>query len=998
MVDLPNFLPTRKNTLGFHDTGHLSSSDVEMDGPIPRRSKKDAIPLIQPPIAPATTPSHEHAGLLHPAGNDRLITTLQKCFSELLEKQDEQADRLHKAVTDLKPKVPATDKKTTFWNLYNNLADDHDKEFHERYSTDLDASLIFAGLFSAIDSAFIIQIQPEIQPRGTRLIIIIAQSLLYISLGSTLLAALLAVLGKQWLMYYSAAGERGTIEARGLERQRKFDGLRKWKFDTIMQLFPLLLHVGLLLFATGLSVYLWTKHFSLAIIVLSFTSLGVVSYILLLVSAVVSPDSPFQTPLAPFVTHLISTRAWLKTTWFIDTVTVRPRSLIRYACAAVSNHIHQFNDNLPIFSKRKSNPENVTAAISSEEPATLFIGEFPKTSPEVPAVLWVLETSADPHTVAVAAEIVVDLQWPRTLDLGQQLTRLRDSILACFDASRDGPTFILNHIRNGMAHRAIHFGRAYCTLRCVHSAFHSNQGQESQFRHSNLSYRSHAGSPWGKLPAQFDHLPELANVIRILNGQPNLVFDSDASLATKWALHIIPSLQYGGFEWKLWSLKDFLTQFDRTIPNLGPAGFSDYLFCVYTFLSPESSREISWMDKRTRQTPRISTNTAADIISTTGRLAKKLEDHMWHRDLPYHRRQSIVYQFCSDLPGSDGCIDIILATGFLTETYSGIGWPKSGDSHWVYRALDNISAEDDHRWRHRITGIAGLLQALLYYDTPPAPEHVHHLLRALTISGDISKNATRILLRNNIRSWFEDDELGPMLQGASVWASLTRVALELNDDAQFIRIIRMGYTLVAMPDWKSQIGGDLCSWITIFFRVWNWELVEKYNYVLERIWNPDGGDYAFMDDTETALGLTFVALCKVWEDMNFTSLGGLHESVRWLRCTSSAIFHRVYEDKSHDHWIAITSSSWFKTQFSTPLRNSLVKAAAAARREVAGESSTTPGEIISPEMRKGLTSIVEILHAIAGELETWDHWKNLRDHFDEEIDALQTSFQAMPAA
>ncbi|KAJ7106200.1 hypothetical protein C8R44DRAFT_577704, partial [Mycena epipterygia] len=56
------------------------------------------------------------------------------------------------------------DKKTKFWNLYKALADEHDKEFLQKYSTDLDTSLIFAGLFSAVSSAFIIQIQLAIQP------------------------------------------------------------------------------------------------------------------------------------------------------------------------------------------------------------------------------------------------------------------------------------------------------------------------------------------------------------------------------------------------------------------------------------------------------------------------------------------------------------------------------------------------------------------------------------------------------------------------------------------------------------------------------------------------------------------------------------------------------------------------------------------------------------------------------------------------------------------
>ncbi|KAJ7670685.1 hypothetical protein DFH06DRAFT_1037705, partial [Mycena polygramma] len=225
--------------------------------------------------------------------NDRLTHTLERCFSELMQKQEDQSDKFQEALEALtpklealKPKPPVTDKKTAFWNAYKTLADEHDREFQQKYSTDLDTALIFAGLFSAVDSAFIIQIQPDIQPHGTALVILVAQNLLYVSLFSTLLAALLAVLGKQWLMYYMAAGERGTIEARGLERQRKFEGLRKWKFDAVMQMFPLLLQVGLFLFSAALSIYLWKIHLSLALVVLSFTSIGAITYTILLMSAV----------------------------------------------------------------------------------------------------------------------------------------------------------------------------------------------------------------------------------------------------------------------------------------------------------------------------------------------------------------------------------------------------------------------------------------------------------------------------------------------------------------------------------------------------------------------------------------------------------------------------------------------------------------------------------------------------------------------------------------
>ncbi|KAJ7189060.1 hypothetical protein C8R46DRAFT_980463 [Mycena filopes] len=194
--------------------------------------------------------------------HESLVQTFQALVSELAHSRELQANGLQQLLDVLKSKPPMTDRKTAFWNAYSTLADEHDKDFQQRYSTDLDVSLIFAGLFSAVDSAFIIQIQPEIQSGSSQHIIVVAaQSLLYISLCSTLLTALLAVLGKQWILAYTSAGEHGPISTRGLERQRKFDGLRKWHFETVIQMFPLLLQFGLFVFAAGLSVYLWTVSF-----------------------------------------------------------------------------------------------------------------------------------------------------------------------------------------------------------------------------------------------------------------------------------------------------------------------------------------------------------------------------------------------------------------------------------------------------------------------------------------------------------------------------------------------------------------------------------------------------------------------------------------------------------------------------------------------------------------------------------------------------------------
>jgi uncharacterized protein (DUF983 family) len=56
--------------------------------------------------------------------------------------------RIHKAVEALKPQVPVTEEKTAFWNSYMKLADECGKEFQQKYSSDLDAALIFVCVVS----------------------------------------------------------------------------------------------------------------------------------------------------------------------------------------------------------------------------------------------------------------------------------------------------------------------------------------------------------------------------------------------------------------------------------------------------------------------------------------------------------------------------------------------------------------------------------------------------------------------------------------------------------------------------------------------------------------------------------------------------------------------------------------------------------------------------------------------------------------------------------
>ncbi|KAG2749237.1 hypothetical protein P692DRAFT_201684300, partial [Suillus brevipes Sb2] len=124
------------------------------------------------------------------------------------------------------------DHRSRFWGVYKRVAEEHDGEFLERYTSDMDIVLVFSGLFSAVSTSFIVAMESNLGPDPsdttnallTQLVQIglgnfaeagstpVApastwslsastlwiQMIAYASLSMSLLAAFGAVLGKQW--------------------------------------------------------------------------------------------------------------------------------------------------------------------------------------------------------------------------------------------------------------------------------------------------------------------------------------------------------------------------------------------------------------------------------------------------------------------------------------------------------------------------------------------------------------------------------------------------------------------------------------------------------------------------------------------------------------------------------------------------------------------------------------------------------------------------------
>ncbi|KAG1850987.1 hypothetical protein C8R48DRAFT_836547 [Suillus tomentosus] len=295
------------------------------------------------------------------------------------------------------------DVESKFWATYDEVSTEYDDDFLERANGDMGIILTFAGLFSAVNSTFIIGMQPDpaettnillfhliqMTANGTSIVHDISglspytlypsstvwmQTLAYASLSFSVLAAFGAVMGKQWLNAYKAARGRGSLEERCIQRQRKMDGMEYFQLQTVLQGFLVVLQISLLLFGLSLSANMWTQQTTISSVVICSTAFGILFYASALLVTILRPDSPFRTPGAELMGAIC-------------------RKLLR--------------------GRLTFTPDSASIKLS--------------------AIRWILETSTHPEVVVAVAAMIPFMQWPQNLDVSAICGRLNDNLAACYE-------------------------------------------------------------------------------------------------------------------------------------------------------------------------------------------------------------------------------------------------------------------------------------------------------------------------------------------------------------------------------------------------------------------------------------------------------------------------------------------------------------------------------------------------------------------------------------
>ncbi|CAE6437961.1 unnamed protein product [Rhizoctonia solani] len=125
-------------------------------------------------------------------------------------------------------------------------------------------------------------------------------ALWFLSLSLSVSVSLVAMLAKQWCYSYMS-GRTGQPHVQARSRQRRLDGLEHWKMPEILAFLPTLMHLSLVLFFVGLTIYLWDIHIGVAIPVLCITALTFIFYATTTILPLGNAYCPYNTPLSHYI-------------------------------------------------------------------------------------------------------------------------------------------------------------------------------------------------------------------------------------------------------------------------------------------------------------------------------------------------------------------------------------------------------------------------------------------------------------------------------------------------------------------------------------------------------------------------------------------------------------------------------------------------------------------------------------------------------------------------
>ena len=344
-----------------------------------------------------------------------------------------------------------------------------------------------AGLFSAVSAAFIVDVQSKLEPDPNDMTaaymrilihtmndslfpdadpnsatwtgpppgIVTVQALLYASLATSLFAAFVAMLGKQWVNRY-LRNRGGSAAEKSWDRQRKLDGFKRWHFRPAIESLPVMLQLALLLLGSALSLYLWTISRTVAGVTLAFTIFGVTLYVFLTLAATLYYDCPYQTP-PSILTQIIiehlkdsaaarSLRSLIASLPSINDL----RRTLKHLRSGV-RHVLESRGCIPAVAEEA---EQIPLAAVLEQPTQIFennLFDWKACEADIRCISWMLESTTDPDVILSTVRFAADMIWYPEIAGALSPHVLADLFFDCFSEGRSIPGKSEHAISIGMA-------------------------------------------------------------------------------------------------------------------------------------------------------------------------------------------------------------------------------------------------------------------------------------------------------------------------------------------------------------------------------------------------------------------------------------------------------------------------------------------------------------------------------------------------------------------
>ncbi|KAF8205335.1 armadillo-type protein [Mycena galopus ATCC 62051] len=221
------------------------------------------------------------------------------------------------------------------WKIYLEVAGQFDRNLADILNSNLDPLMLFAGLFSAVLAAFLIEAHKGLQQdplsiTNNLLAVMIegqnnattagvlpsstfvptsasrwVNGLWFTSLMFSLLCALNASMAKSWVTQFSSTGYGSSWDDASVHC-RRLRGLIRWRLQFVIEWLPIWIHSAFFLFSAGLAIFLFRDDPTIAKLMLVLTLLAATVYIANSLLSALHQDSPFRTPVSRSIHRLFS--------------------------------------------------------------------------------------------------------------------------------------------------------------------------------------------------------------------------------------------------------------------------------------------------------------------------------------------------------------------------------------------------------------------------------------------------------------------------------------------------------------------------------------------------------------------------------------------------------------------------------------------------------------------------------------------------------------------